>query len=160
MKIYAYGILYNTKDEGDFRKIRTPLATANAKAFAELRSIDRFTKSQFDIMVNEASRGRLNTYNINAVYELADMIRKIMHEGYTTRDIVVLRSIGFNFDDILKKAKRREMVSDIVKNSFDEDDIPDIEVVYGVTSMCVNKLYVPYNEIEGVNYYEEIEQRC
>ena len=39
MKIYAYGILYNTKDEGDFRKIRTPLATANAKAFAELRSI-------------------------------------------------------------------------------------------------------------------------
>lgn len=148
MKMVVYGVELDTNIKDEVRKLRSSIAIACSDAFVALRKIGRFTKSQFDILVNEAARGRLNPENEREVKRVADAVLRINSLGIDSRGIVLLRSLCFSFDDILGIAESKQNIDEVVEGLGIED--AEIETVYGVTSMKVKNWYIPYKEMKKV----------
>lgn len=147
-KIYVYGIEFDTEKDGNPRKLRNNVAIATSKAFCEVMKVGRFFKYQIDILTNEVLRGRLDVEDVEEVERVAQIINELVVKGMSCKDIAILRSLYFDFDEIKGFALERKSVEKILAEY--EIENPEIETIYGVTSRTLKEWYVPYSETKGV----------
>lgn len=151
-KKVLYGVEFDTEEIGTPRKLRSSLTIAAAKAFSSIMNIGRFQKSQLDILVNEIMRGRLDATDIEKVEDIAHTILCLQAKGFTTKDIAILRSLYFEFDEIMEFARNKKRVDKVIKESGIDD--PEIEAIYGLTSSSLTEWYVTYKEARGFSTHE------
>lgn len=150
MEKVLYGFRFHiTPEKVEVGKLLGNVATETSKAFCALKEVGRFSRSCFDIMTNEVVRGRLDPKDEEAIQDLNKMILKIERCGMTVKDIVILRSCYFSFEDILKYAKEGKTADDVLQEEGIED--PEIELVYGVTAYNMRKWYTTYEAAKEVD---------
>lgn len=147
-KVVVYGIEFDTEDVSRPKRLKGNVAIATAKAFCQVMEAGRFTKRQLDILTNEVLRGRLDASDKDEVIRVADVITDLSMQGASAKDIAILRSLYFEFDEIKEFAKSRKKIDTIIKDMGLEN--PDIETIYGLTSKTLTEWYVPYAEAKGV----------
>ena len=146
-KTILYGVELDTEGLNAPRKIRNSVTLATVKAFSAVMQAGRFQKSQLDIVVNEVVRGRLSPTDTDGIRDLATTVSRIRMNGIDTKDIAILRSLYFEFDEIMEFAKEHKRVDEIIREQGIED--PEIEAIYGLTTPKLSVWYVSYKEARG-----------
>lgn len=147
-KVVVYGIEFDTEDVGRPKRIRNNVAIATAKAFCQVMEVGRFTKSQLDILTNEVVRGRLDGTDKDEVSRVADIVMNLGAQGASAKDIAILRSLYFEYEEIKEIVKSRKRIDTVLKDLGLED--PEIETIYGLTSRTLTEWYVPYSVAKEV----------
>lgn len=146
-KKVLYGVEFDTEEVCSPRRLRSSLTIAASKAFSSIMNIGRFQKSQLDILVNEVMRGRLDATDTVEVENIANTLLSLMSKGFSSKDIAILRSLYFEFDEIMDFALNKKRVDEVIKESG--IDNPEIEAIYGLTSSSLTDWYVTYKEARG-----------
>lgn len=146
-KEVLYGVEFDPMNFDSPRKVRFSITLATAKAFSAVMKAGRFQKSQLDIIVNEVVRGRLKPTDIVGIQDLGSMVIRIMANGFSAKDIAILRSLYFGFDEILEFAQKHKRVDEIMKEQG--IDNPEIEAIYGLTTSNLSEWYVTYADARG-----------
>lgn len=147
-KVVVYGIEFDTEDVGRPKRIRNNVAIATAKAFCQVMNVGRFTKSQLDILTNEVVRGRLDGTDKEEVSHVADIVMSLGAQGASAKDIAILRSLYFEYEEIKEIVKSKKRIDTVLKDLGLED--PEIETIYGLTSRTLTEWYVPYSVAKEV----------
>jgi len=143
------GIEFDVVDDAErAKRLRTNVALAASKAFCQVRKAGRFTKDQLDILTNEVLRGRLNPSDIEEVNQVAMTITMLCDAGITLKEIAILRSLCFDYEEIKSFADKHKKVEAVLKELNLTD--PDIETIYGLTARTLTDWYVPYSIARGV----------
>ena len=146
-KIVMFGVEFDTEGKVAPKKIRNSVTLATAKAFSSVMKVGRFQKSQLDIVVNEVLRGRLEADDSERIKEVAETVLRIKANGIYTNDIAILRSLYYEFDEIMGFAKEHKRVDEIIREQGIED--PEVEAIYGLTTPKLSEWYVSYKEARG-----------
>lgn len=146
MKVEIYGLEFETDEIATPEQLRGQMGILSATAGCKLRRLGRFHTPEFDLLVNEIIRGRLNVECIEEVYNTADMIANILEKGLSRKDFVVLRSLYYTYEEILELASPMFDID----NFIEEEGFTniDVESVYGITAMIKKDWYVDYKTVK------------
>ena len=146
MKVEIYGLEFETEDIATPEQLRGQMGILSATAGCKLRRLGRFHTPEFDLLVNEVIRGRLNVECIEEVYHTADMIANILEKGLSRKDFVILRSLYYSYEEILELASPTFNIEDFIE----EEGFTKIEVesVYGITVKTKKDWYVDYSAVK------------
>lgn len=147
-KVVVYGIEFDTEEMSRPQRIRSNVAIATSKAFCQVMNVGRYSKKQLDILTNEVLRGRLDVNDKDEVNRVADIVSDLGARGASFKDIAILRSLYFEFEEILDYVKSHKRIDTILKELGLEN--PDIETIYGLTSNTLTEWYVPYSVAKEV----------
>lgn len=116
-----------------------------ARIFDTLMTCGYLTKAHKDVIINEIIRGRL-TCNYVEVKKVADILVAITNNGLTCKDIIILRSLYFSFEEIYEFSKKRQigLVAWVISEYGIQN--PEIESVVGQTSDSLNPDFVSYRK--------------
>lgn len=122
-----------------------------ARALCEVQSTGYYSKDVTDILTNEVLRGRLEISR-EKFLSLAALLKEINALGISYKNIVILRSLFFEFEEIKEFAERKS--KDILYDVIVEYEIenPEVESVIGQTSDSITPDYV---SLEDALDYEE-----
>lgn len=122
-----------------------------ARALCEVQSTGYYSKDVTDILTNEVLRGRLEISR-EKFLSLAALLKEINALGISYKNIVILRSFFFEFEEIKEFADRKS--KDILYDVIVEYEIenPEVESVIGQTSDSITPDYV---SLEDALDYEE-----
>lgn len=122
-----------------------------ARALCEVQSTGYYSKDVTDILTNEVLRGRLEISR-EKFLSLAALLKEINALGISYKNIVILRSFFFEFEEIKEFADRKS--KDILYDVIVEYEIenPEVESVIGQTSDSLTPDYV---SLEDALDYEE-----
>lgn len=122
-----------------------------ARALCEVQSTGYYSKDITDILTNEVLRGRLEISR-EKFLSLAALLKEINALGISYKNIVILRSFFFEFEEIKEFAERKS--KDILYDVIVEYEIenPEVESVIGQTSDSLTPDYV---SLEDALDYEE-----
>lgn len=122
-----------------------------ARALCEVQSTGYYSKDVTDILTNEVLRGRLEISR-EKFLSLAALLKGINALGISYKNIVILRSFFFEFEEIKEFAERKS--KDILYDVIVEYEIenPEVESVIGQTSDSITPDYV---SLEDALDYEE-----
>ena len=122
-----------------------------ARALCEVQSTGYYSKDVTDILTNEVLRGRLEISS-EKFLSLATLLKEINALGISYKNIIILRSLFFEFEEIKEFAERKS--KDILYDVIVEYEIenPEVESVIGQTS---NSLTPDYVSLEDALDYEE-----
>lgn len=122
-----------------------------ARALCEVQSTGYYSKDITDILTNEVLRGRLEISR-EKFLSLAALLKEINALGISYKNIVILRSLFFEFEEIKEFAERKS--KDILYDVIVEYEIenPEVESVIGQTSDSITPDYV---SLEDALDYEE-----
>ena len=122
-----------------------------ARALCEVQSTGYYSKDVTDILTNEVLRGRLEISS-EKFLSLATLLKEINALGISYKNIVILRSFFFEFEEIKEFAERKS--KDILYDVIVEYEIenPEVESVIGQTSDSLTPDYV---SLEDALDYEE-----
>lgn len=122
-----------------------------ARALCEVQSTGYYSKDVTDILTNEVLRGRLEISS-EKFLSLAALLKEINALGISYKNIVILRSFFFEFEEIKEFAERKS--KDILYDVIVEYEIenPEVESVIGQTSDSLTPDYV---SLEDALDYEE-----
>ena len=122
-----------------------------ARALCEVQSTGYYSKDVTDILTNEVLRGRLEISS-EKFLSLATLLKGINALGISYKNIVILRSFFFEFEEIKEFAERKS--KDILYDVIVEYEIenPEVESVIGQTSDSLTPDYV---SLEDALDYEE-----
>lgn len=122
-----------------------------ARALCEVQSTGYYSKDITDILTNEVLRGRLEISR-EKFLSLAALLKEINALGISYKNIVILRSFFFGFEEIKEFADRKS--KDILYDVIVEYEIenPEVESVIGQTSDSLTPDYV---SLEDALDYEE-----
>lgn len=122
-----------------------------ARALCEVQSTGYYSKDITDILTNEVLRGRLEISR-EKFLSLAALLKEINALGISYKNIIILRSLFFEFEEIKEFAERKS--KDILYDVIVEYEIenPEVESVIGQTSDSITPDYV---SLEDALDYEE-----
>lgn len=122
-----------------------------ARALCEVQSTGYYSKDVTDILTNEVLRGRLEISS-EKFLSLAALLKEINALGISYKNIIILRSLFFEFEEIKEFAERKS--KDILYDVIVEYEIenPEVESVIGQTSDSITPDYV---SLEDALDYEE-----
>lgn len=122
-----------------------------ARALCEVQSTGYYSKDITDILTNEVLRGRLEISS-EKFLSLATLLKEINALGISYKNIIILRSLFFEFEEIKEFAERKS--KDILYDVIVEYEIenPEVESVIGQTSDSITPDYV---SLEDALDYEE-----
>lgn len=122
-----------------------------ARALCEVQSTGYYSKDVTDILTNEVLRGRLEISS-EKFLSLATLLKEINALGISYKNIIILRSLFFEFEEIKEFAERKS--KDILYDVIVEYEIenPEVESVIGQTSDSITPDYV---SLEDALDYEE-----
>lgn len=122
-----------------------------ARALCEVQSTGYYSKDVTDILTNEVLRGRLEISS-EKFLSLATLLKEINALGISYKNIIILRSLFFEFEEIKEFAERKS--KDILYDVIVEYEIenPEVESVIGQTSDSLTPDYV---SLEDALDYEE-----
>lgn len=122
-----------------------------ARALCEVQSTGYYSKDITDILTNEVLRGRLEISS-EKFLSLATLLKEINALGISYKNIIILRSFFFEFEEIKEFAERKS--KDILYDVIVEYEIenPEVESVIGQTSDSITPDYV---SLEDALDYEE-----
>lgn len=122
-----------------------------ARALCEVQSTGYYSKDVTDILTNEVLRGRLEISR-EKFLSLAALLKEINALGISYKNIIILRSLFFEFEEIKEFADRKS--KDILYDVIVEYEIenPEVESVIGQTSDSLTPDYV---SLEDALDYEE-----
>lgn len=122
-----------------------------ARALCEVQSTGYYSKDITDILTNEVLRGRLEISR-EKFLSLATLLKEINALGISYKNIIILRSLFFEFEEIKEFAERKS--KDILYDVIVEYEIenPEVESVIGQTSDSITPDYV---SLEDALDYEE-----
>lgn len=122
-----------------------------ARALCEVQSTGYYSKDVTDILTNEVLRGRLEISS-EKFLSLATLLKEINALGISYKNIIILRSFFFEFEEIKEFAERKS--KDILYDVIVEYEIenPEVESVIGQTSDSLTPDYV---SLEDALDYEE-----
>ena len=146
MKVEIFGLEFETDEIATPEQLRGQMGIRSATAGCQLRRLGRFNTPDFDLLVNEVIRGRLTVDCIEEVYTTATVIANILEKGLSRKDFVILRSLYYNYEEILELASPTFNM-----NSFiEEEGFTNIEVesVYGITAKTKKDWYVDYQTVK------------
>ena len=147
-KKIIYGIEFDTEKDGDFKRLRSGISMAYTKAFVEVKRMGVATCdcNVLDILVNERMKGRLNLDSYREADWMINSITKARRNGMTFKDIVILRSLAFSFDEIEEIAAAKKTADDVIEEEGIEN--PEIENVLDITSKNLKEWYVSYDTVK------------
>lgn len=148
MKVEIFGLEFETDEIASPEQLRGQMGIASAKAGCQLRRLGRFHTPEFDLLVNEIIRGRLNVEHIDEVYNTAALIANILEKGLSRKDFVILRSLYYSYDEISGLASPTFDIDSFIE----EEGFTNIEVesVYGITAKKKKDWYVNYQAVKGM----------
>ena len=91
-------------------------------------------------------KGRLNLDSYREVDWMINSITKARRNGMTFKDIVILRSLAFSFDEIEEIATAKKTADDVIEEEGIEN--PEIENVLDITSKNLKEWYVSYDTVK------------
>lgn len=122
-----------------------------ARALCEVQSTGYYSKDITDILTNEVLRGRLEISR-EKFLSLAALLKEINALGISYKNIVILRSFFFEFEEIKEfaESKSKDILYDVIVEY--EIENPEVESVIGQTSDSLTPDYV---SLEDALDYEE-----
>lgn len=122
-----------------------------ARALCEVQSTGYYSKDVTDILTNEVLRGRLEISS-EKFLSLATLLKEINALGISYKNIIILRSLFFEFEEIKEFAERKSknILYDVIVEY--EIENPEVESVIGQTSDSITPDYV---SLEDALDYEE-----
>lgn len=145
-----YGITVDT-ETGTVSKLTNDLCLASARAYCELIKYEKFEGDLLTVLVNEAVQGRLNVKDMLSVAIMVGLIRDAVANGYSYKDIVMLRSMYFDFREIVEFSAHKRSLDWVVKEY--EIDEPEIEAVINMTADDLRNRYVSYKSAKEKLYF-------
>lgn len=146
MKVEIFGLEFETDEIATPEQLRGQMGIRSATAGCQLRRLGRFNTPDFDLLVNEVIRGRLNVACIEEVYTTATVVANILEKGLSRKDFVILRSLYYNYEEILELASPTfNMDSFIEGEGFTNIEV---ESVYGITAKTKKDWYVDYQTVK------------
>ena len=77
---------------------------------------------------------------------MINSITKARRNGMTFKDIVILRSLAFSFEEIEEIAAAKKTADDVIEEEGIEN--PEIENVLDITSKNLKEWYVSYDTVK------------
>ena len=148
-KVILYGLEFDTEKDGQVTRLAGNIAVATAKAFVKVRKVDKYhNKGYLDVVINEVIRNRLDEEDLTEIEKTFEVVKNITSKGMSCKDIVILRSLYFSFDEIQEFACKKKTADSVIKEYEIED--PEIETVYGLTASTLTDWYVDYKTAKRV----------
>lgn len=146
MKVEIYGLEFETDEIATPEQLRGQIGILSATAGCKLRRLGIYHTPDFDLLVNEVIRGRLNVGCIEEVYNTADIIANILEKGLSRKDFVILRSLYYNYEEILGLSSPTFNIDSFIE----EEGFTNIEVesVYDITARTKKDWYVDYQTVK------------
>lgn len=148
-KVIIYGLEFDTEKDGQVTRLAGNIAVATARAFVKVRKVDRYhNKGYLDVVINEVLRKRIDEEDSTEIEKMFETVKDISIRGMSCKDIVILRSLYFSFEEIKEFARERKTADSVIKEYEIED--PEIEAVYGLTAPTLTEWYVDYKTARRV----------
>lgn len=147
MREQYFGIEFDTMAEKPIKKLRSDLPVALTHAFCDLYQTGTYNLKELNVLANEVIRDRLYPDDVNALTEIDYIIKKIVINGMSYSDIVILRSMDFSFEDILGFAQQKKSAADVIDEYGLDGDDCYIENVPGLTSLKSVEGFVTYESV-------------
>lgn len=148
-KVIIYGLEFDTEKDGQVTRLAGNIAVATARAFVKVRKVDKYhNKGYLDVVINEVIRKRIDEEDSTEIEKMFETVKDLSIRGMSCKDIVILRSLYFSFEEIKEFAREGKSADSVIKEYEIED--PEIEAVYGLTAPTLTEWYVDYKTAKRV----------